>query len=365
MHKSLIESFFLSIILLPLIINYTNASEDDEELRSLLDQKVSSFSVNNQKMSETPNSIIILSKEDFYLFGYQTVSELINTIQGFYVRSDLNYDFIGSRGFDRTSSFSNNQVLLNGHVLNELVYGSQSLDNYLGIDMNDISKIEIVQGPASSLYGSGAMVSLINIKTKDGKEFNGLTAGYIKGTYGSDYGHLSFGKEYDDFSISLTARLGEKLGREFYFEEFKDSTSDGIAVGMDGERYHASTLQAKYKDFTLNAYYSFREKDIPNAPYSSDFNSPMTMSRDKRGFVSLAYNNELRNDILLRARAYFDYYEYFDVFTYDTEPMYDKNYGSWFGSELDMTWDISPGNRLLTGVNISNVNNLTYRLFDD
>jgi iron complex outermembrane receptor protein len=344
------------LIIVPVrVLAQENDDIDDNELELLLNKKVSKNNLYNQKITETPNSIIIISSNDIQLYGYQSVSELISTLQGIYTRNDLNYEYTGSRGFDRPSSFNNNLVLINGHVLNELIYGSQSLDNYLGIDMDDISRVEIIQGPSSTLYGSGAMVSVINIILKDAKELDGLKAGIRYGTYDNKYTHLNFGKTFGDFSISLTGRYGDKGGNDFFFEKFKDTNSDGFTRNLDWEKHYASTLQAKYKDFSLNFYYANREKAIPNAPYDADFNTGTNESIDKRYFVNLLYNKEINSDKVIKARLFYDAYEYWDVFYYDSEPEYDKSNGIWFGTEIEFTWDINPQNRIFFGTNITSV----------
>ncbi len=362
-HQLLI-SFIIIFLIYPVNLLAFKA-EEEQDLESLLKTKISRSELYNQKISETPNSIIIITQDEISLYGYQTVAELIATLQGMYTRNDLNYEFTGARGFDRTSSFSNNMVLLNGHILNELVYGSQSLDNYLGIDMNDISRVEIVQGPSSTLYGSGAMVSLINIILKDSKELNGLTAGLSYGTYDNKTAHLSYGKTIDDFSIILTGRIGDRQGKDFFFDEYKDSVSDGIARNLDWEKHYGSSLQANYKDFSLNFYYSNREKAIPNAPYESDFNTSPTKSQDIRSFLSLVYQLEIGSDKAIKAGVFFDAFDYNDVFQYDAEPLYDENIGRWFGTEVDLTWDLNPQNRLLAGSSITRISKLTSKLFDN
>jgi iron complex outermembrane receptor protein len=363
-HNSFLIFCILILIsgsLVPLSAN----QDSDEELEKLLSTKVSRSELYSQKISESPNSIIIISKEQIKLFGYQSLSELISTIQGTYIRNDMNYEFLGTRGFDRPSSFSNNLVLLNGHVLNEFVYGSQTLDNYLGIDMDDISRVEILQGSASTTYGSGAMVSLINIVLKEGKEFDGLTVGLTYGTYDDKYTHLSYGKQFDDFSLAITGRFGDRKGKDFHFEEFEDSESDGIARGMDWEKHYATTIQADYKDFSFNIYFSNREKSIPNAPYESDFNTAPTKSRDVRACYSLMYQHELAPTQSLKAKLYFDTYDYSDVFQYEGEPLYDENIGRWYGMELDYKWDISSNYSLLAGTNFTRTYKLTNKLYDE
>lgn len=336
----------------------------DKDLENLLKMEVSHQSIYNQKISESPNSTIIVTAEEIKLFGYSKISELVASLQGLFVRNDLNYDFVGTRGFERPSNFNNNLILLNGHVLNDLVYGSQSLDNYIGIDINDVSRVEIVLGPSSLFYGSGGLVSLINIILKDNREANGLNLGLRYSNYNNIIANTSYGANIDDLSIMFTARVGKSDGKDYFFSEYADSTSDGIARNLDGERHYGSSLQLAYKDLVLNAYFVNRVKDIPSAAYDSDFGIPGSYSKDQRSFLNLNYTFSIDENKTIRTKIFNDIYNYYDAYIYEGDPTIDENHGWWFGADVDFNWDISSNNHFMMGVNVTRVNELTYKLYN-
>lgn len=354
------------LLLYVMISNTKLISEEnlDNDLENLLRREISHQSIYNQKISETPNSTIIVTAEEIKLFGFNKISELVATLQGLFVRSDLNYDFVGTRGFERPSNFNNNLILLNGHVLNELVYGSQSLDNYIGIDINDVSRVEIVLGPSSLFYGSGGLVSLINIILKDNKEANGLNLGMRYSNYNDIIANTSYGANFGDLSFMFTARAGKSDGKDYFFPEYADSTSDGIARNLDGERHYGTSLQISYKDLVLNAYFVNREKDIPSASYDSDFGAAGSFSRDERAFINLNYTFSLDENKTIKTRLFSDIYNYYDAYIYDGDPTIDENHGFWFGADIDFNWDISSNNRFMMGISATRVNELTYKLFN-
>ena len=77
------------------------------------------------------------------------------------------------------------------------------------------------------------------------------------------------------------------------------------------------------------------------------------------------YSNEIGSDKAIKAGVFFDAFDYKDVFQYDAEPLYDENIGRWFGTEVDLTWDLNPQNRLIAGSSITRISKLTSKLFDN
>jgi outer membrane receptor protein involved in Fe transport len=79
---------------------------------------------------------------------------------------------IGSRGVLLTNDYGNHVLLLvNGHMLNEAWDNTAYYERGAGIPMELVDHIEVVLGPGSVLYGSNAMLGVINIVTKRAKDF--------------------------------------------------------------------------------------------------------------------------------------------------------------------------------------------------
>ena len=74
---------------------------------------------------------------------------------------------LGIRGI---ISHRNNKVLLlvNGKIMNGRALTGALSERFMTM-LNDIERVEVIQSPQSSLYGSGSIISMINIYTKDGK----------------------------------------------------------------------------------------------------------------------------------------------------------------------------------------------------
>ena len=86
---------------------------------------VSSASRYNQKVTEAPANISIVSAEEIKNYGFRTVSEIINSLGGFYTTNSRDYNFTGVRGFARPGDFDTRILyLLDGHRLNEPLFSS-------------------------------------------------------------------------------------------------------------------------------------------------------------------------------------------------------------------------------------------------
>ena len=62
--------------------------------------KVVSASKFEQRVTEAPSSISVVTAYDFKKFGYRTLAEALESLQGFHVSYDRNYAFVGTRGLN-------------------------------------------------------------------------------------------------------------------------------------------------------------------------------------------------------------------------------------------------------------------------
>lgn len=350
---TLLFSFF--ILNLNIIITYASPSDTmylselNDDLDMLLNTKISVASKYEQKVSEAPGSISIITSEDIERWGFRTLSEALMSIKGFFHRNDRMYEYIGLRGFERPNSYNNKILLLiDGHILNDNIYNSPFFENDLALNMYSIERIEVVRGPGSALYGTSAMTAVINVITKNAIALDEFRISGALGSYGTKEGLFQVGKQiFDDFNIVLSAKYGYQDGEDLYFKEY-DSVNNGIAVGLDWQKYYSLFADINYKDWTLTGFYNHRQKAIPTATWEMEFNKPTPYGTDERGFLELKYSKEITSAFKFFTKVYFDVYKYFGEYTYvDTNN--DSNLGLWAGTELQAIWDLSLNNRLTIG----------------
>lgn len=154
-----------------------------------------------------PAGISVISRGEIEASGARSLAELLRTRAGVQV-SDLYGDgssaTIDMRGFGATA-VSNTLVLIDGRPLNN-ASDIGVLDLSL-VDLNNVERVEIVQGSAGILYGNQAVGGLINIVTRRvPRRFEaGISAGY--GSYDEQRLTAQVGQRFDNgFAFSLGGR---------------------------------------------------------------------------------------------------------------------------------------------------------------
>jgi len=118
-----------------------------EELKSV---QVYSASMYLQSDREAPSSVTIVTAEQIRKFGYRTLADILRSVRGFYVSYDRNYSYLGVCGFSRPGDYNDRiQLLIDGHRLNDNVYGQAFIGTEFPLDIDLIDHVEIVRGPGS------------------------------------------------------------------------------------------------------------------------------------------------------------------------------------------------------------------------
>lgn len=337
--------------------------DSDNSLESLLDTKISTAAKYEQTIQEAPASVSIISSEEIGRHGYKTLAEALNSLRGFYLRNDRNYDYVGARGFENPNSYNNKiQLQLNGHIINDNIYGSPFFGNDFSLPMSAVERIEVIRGPGSALYGGGAMLCVINVITKAYHQLETVQIGLSAGSFGAFDASITAAHSINDnIGYTLSGRIGYTKGQDLYFQEFdKPETNNGKSIGNDWEGSKGFFFSMQIYDFSVNAFYSSKQKGIPTGCWDMTFNDGRAELEDIRHTFDLSYNKQLYDNFELKARIYGDYYHYSDRLPYDTiyfngetilgSTLTEKNTGQWYGAEIQSTWDLFSNNRIITGI---------------
>ncbi|HXU83402.1 MAG TPA: TonB-dependent receptor plug domain-containing protein, partial [Polyangia bacterium] len=128
-----------------------------------------------QKYYEAPAIITTVTREQIAVWGYSTMAELLGHLLGFYIVDDHispNVAVRGSSGGLYADS-SIIKVLIDGHSVSFSSTGGNALGPEL-IPLSAVERVEIIRGPASSLYGADAFLGVVNIQTRKGGSVNGV-----------------------------------------------------------------------------------------------------------------------------------------------------------------------------------------------
>ncbi|MSR83817.1 MAG: HAMP domain-containing protein [Candidatus Latescibacteria bacterium] len=240
----------------------------DLSLEELLQVKISTAAKYEQLGADAPASVTVVTAEDIALYGYRNLAEILRHAAGFYSSDDRNYTYLGVRGFSRPSDYNNRVLfLVDGHALNESVFGQGLFANETPFDMDSIQQVEIVRGPGSALYGSYAMFAVVNVVTRRGGAQPETHLEVEAGSWGkreasASYSRRLTGGEQLDFS----GRWGEVAGQDYSFPEYADpDTGSAYSRIHDQERYRNFFARLDYHRLTVQALHSWRHKASPPA----------------------------------------------------------------------------------------------------
>ena len=151
------------------------AQNVDSMLEVLEENVVSGASRSDERASDAPAMSSTITAEQLRRFGIRRVDEALNFISlGMFAHDRMSTAEVGARGVALTRDLNSHVlVVLDGMVMNEQSGGAVFLHD---IPIEVIDHIEVILGPGSVLYGSQAMLGVINIVTKEPKDRLGYHA---------------------------------------------------------------------------------------------------------------------------------------------------------------------------------------------
>jgi iron complex outermembrane receptor protein len=233
--------------------NVECASAQTETPLQLKEYKLDEIEVTGSRvpltLGEAARIVTVLSREDIQAAAVQSINELLKYAVGVDVRQrgDLGIQTdISIRG----GTSDQITILLNGANISNPQTGHLTAD--FPVDMNDIERIEILEGPAARVYGTSAFTGAINIVTKSDKQSHaaidlstgqyGLFNGGVRGNFtkGRLSNQLSGGYSRSDGYI---ANSDFNTKRVFYQGEYSGKEADiRWQAGISDKGYGANTF---------------------------------------------------------------------------------------------------------------------------
>lgn len=319
MHRLVVISGALLTLLLAL--TGTAAAQQQlpelslEELMRMDSGRVFGASERIQPVTEAPASVSFITAEEIAKYGYRTLADILRGVRGMYVSDDRNFSLLGMRGFGKPGDYNSRILLLvNGHRVNDNVFGQAEIGAEFGIDPAMFERVEIIRGPASSLYGDSAFFAVVNVITKSGASLGGGTLALEGGTLGTRLARASTGHRFaNGVDVAVSGTFEESAGMErIYFPAFDTpETNNGVAEGLDGERVGQFYGQVSAKNLTFTGAYGRRQRDVPTASFGTLFNAQQSSEQttDRHTLADLEYRWSFGHS-RLTARASFDQFSY-------------------------------------------------------
>jgi outer membrane receptor protein involved in Fe transport len=326
------------------------AQADTQGLDSLLNTPISASAKYQQTARQAAGSVTIVTHEQIERFGYRTLADALGGVSGFYLSNDRNYLYLGARGFSRPTDYNNRLLLLvDGHPINEGIWGSAPIE--LPVDLQSLDRIEIVRGPGSAVYGTGAVFGVINLVTRPGYDYDRPQAEIRGGAQGRRglSGVLARGSR-EGLDLALSGTWDATDGQDLYYPEYDSpATHNGVAHDLDWERRWQVHGRASRGDLSFSSMFTRRTKAIPTGAYDMTFDAGPASTLDSYGFAELAWNHSLDPGKRLRVRGFFDRYQYDGLYAYDTGEFRDWSRDEAVGGEATLVWDIGSAQHLTAG----------------
>jgi outer membrane receptor for ferrienterochelin and colicins len=320
-----------------------------------------------QKVTEAPASVSIITASEIRNYGYRTLADVLRSVRSFYVTNDRNYSYVGVRGFGRPGDYNSRILLLvDGHRLNDSVYDQALVGTEGIIDLDIIDRIEIIRGPGSSLYGSNALFAVVNIITRRGRDLKGAEVSGEAGSFSTYQGRLSYGDKFQNGTEAIVSgsRYDSK-GDRLYFREYDaPTTNNGVTEHTDYDRYYSIFTKVSIEDLTLTGAYNSRTKGIPTGAFGTDFNDPGNRTTDDHGYLDLRYERSVARRTDLMARFYYDYFNYYANYITSGVLNKDSAYGEGLGGEVKLTSKPSDANRFIAGAEYQGITHQDQKNYD-
>ncbi len=143
------------------------AADDNGDIFSILEEQEHAMTTGSRLGTtalESPSSVWTIDRKAIETTAAVDLSDLLRRIPGIvplaFSTGDTEY---AVRGMG-TESVNRALFLIDGRSTNAQIYGTPVLE---GLALQDIERIEVVLGPASTTYGTGAFSAVINIITRD------------------------------------------------------------------------------------------------------------------------------------------------------------------------------------------------------
>ncbi len=291
-----------------------------------------------ENIDDAPSSLTIIDGRELRAFGYPTIAESLRGVRGFYLSNDRAYWSAGVRGIGEPNDYGNRLLVLqDGANLNDDLVNSSYIGSDANMDLHDVERIEVVRGPGSLLYGTGAVSGVVNLVTRYHDNPTSVNAG--GGTYENRVARGRAG-----FQINFTPDSG-------MWASAYGSRSDGFSLTLDpkdpaegktvtipnvdefGALGTAGSIW--WKSLTAQWSYHRRQQQIPIGAAATDLGDPRTHYFDERLLGEIRFEPKLGDKVQLFTRVHGNHYHFNGLYVFPKfDPAQLENYyGSWFGGE--------------------------------
>ena len=235
-------------------------------------------------VAQQSRMVKVLGSEEIRAIAAQSVNDLLKHVIAIDVRQR------GAIGAQtdislRGGTFEQVAILVNGINIGDPQTGHNAFD--IPVDMSEIERIEVLEGPAGRVYGTSSLLGAINIITKLTKD-NNVRAFAKAGSYGFFSGGAALNLSQSRFTNALSASYTRSDGYSVSSKGHHNMDFEGGKAFYQG-RYNTNLLQLNWhaglssKGWGSNLFYGASDDQ-----YEHTFKTFTALQADtKKGFMKL------------------------------------------------------------------------------
>ena len=298
-----------------IVVGMMAFGDDNDTFNVKLEESVVTATGFDDVQSNQIKNTTIVTAQDIHNKGYNTIEEILKRTPGVnFVNNGFGY-IVDVRGQGVQGAAKNVKVLVDGSPLNILDM-SHAILPLNSISVEDIEKIEIINGGGTVLYGGGTAGGVINVITKKTQEEPVKNKVYYQNS-SFDTNKLGFGtsiKFADNFLLDLGYeningngyRRGDKRDGENLRGGFTYNIADNQTLRFKATRYKEESKEsdgitkAQLNNDRKQAGTTLTESDLDRTEYSLNYEIKPT---DNLTFSLLGYNQKTIRDYNQEAPA--------------------------------------------------------------
>ena len=298
-----------------IVVGMMAFGDDNDTFNVKLEESVVTATGFDDVQSNQIKNTTIVTAQDIHNKGYNTIEEILKRTPGVnFVNNGFGY-IVDVRGQGVQGAAKNVKVLVDGSPLNILDM-SHAILPLNSISVEDIEKIEIINGGGTVLYGGGTAGGVINVITKKTQEEPVKNKVYYQNS-SFDTNKLGFGtsiKFADNFLLDLGYeningngyRRGDKRDDENLRGGFTYNIADNQTLRFKATRYKEESKEsdgitkAQLNKDRKQAGTTLTESDLDRTEYSLNYEIKPT---DNLTFSLLGYNQKTIRDYNQEAPA--------------------------------------------------------------
>ncbi|PAF43400.1 TonB-dependent receptor [Helicobacter sp. 11S03491-1] len=299
--------------ILVLFFGLLTASDAQEVQSYMLERQVSTATRSETTIEKAPGNVSVITSKEMRQRSPQKINDFIKNYEGIHILNNAGLNprpAITIRGINKGVL-----VMLDGVILSDLEGENRLLDE---ISLYDISRVEVVRGPFSSLYGTGAIGGVVNFITSMPTKLESMVLlGYGNGfkdrqaDLNLTRGYVSVGDAFFDKRLRVKASYGfttsggypsvPAFGSQSDFAKLSGIT--GYTIDKAGNYIAGDTGRREYvlQDFRVKVEGDLGDQDtisllssISNHHY--DFVDPKSNLKNAQG--QSVYGNESYNPFI-------------------------------------------------------------------